>query len=45
MTKEDLDSLIFVTYDEDLENMINEYDRTVTIATSLGARMFLYRGR
>ncbi|WVY98414.1 hypothetical protein V8G54_030565 [Vigna mungo] len=35
MTNEDLDSLISITTDEELESMIDEYDRTAIVATSV----------
>ncbi|KAK9106240.1 hypothetical protein Scep_023084 [Stephania cephalantha] len=39
---EDLDSLISVTTDEDLDNMIEEYDRTSSLAKSSRLRLFLF---
>ncbi|WVY99181.1 hypothetical protein V8G54_031332 [Vigna mungo] len=46
LPNEDLDSLISVTTDEDLENMIDEYDRTAAAATSVvkpsRIRLFLF---
>ncbi|KAG4910172.1 hypothetical protein HKD37_20G056802 [Glycine soja] len=46
LPNEDLDSLISVTTDEDLENMIDEYDRTAAAATSAvkpsRIRLFLF---
>ncbi|KAE8692331.1 elongator complex protein 2-like isoform X1 [Hibiscus syriacus] len=46
LPSEDLDSLISVTTDEDLENMIDEYDRTCSQSTSSSKssriRLFLF---
>ncbi|KAH7528701.1 hypothetical protein FEM48_Zijuj05G0100000 [Ziziphus jujuba var. spinosa] len=42
LPREDLDSLISVTTDEDLENMIEEYDRTVSASPSKPSRLRLF---
>ncbi|KAI4357737.1 hypothetical protein L6164_001668 [Bauhinia variegata] len=47
LPSEDLDSLISVTTDEDLDNMIDEYDRTAANSTNLSVkpsrlRLFLF---
>ncbi|XP_076917396.1 uncharacterized protein LOC143577449 [Bidens hawaiensis] len=43
LPSEDLDSLISVTTDEDLENMIDEYDRLNNLTSSTGRlRLFLF---
>ncbi|CAL1389540.1 unnamed protein product [Linum trigynum] len=42
LPSEDLDSLISVTTDEDLDNMIDEYDRTFTGASSKPSRLRLF---
>ncbi|CAN1138177.1 hypothetical protein LINPERPRIM_LOCUS23321 [Linum perenne] len=47
LPSEDLDSLISVTTDEDLDNMIDEYDRTTTVGSSNSSkpsrlRLFLF---
>ncbi|KAL5070489.1 hypothetical protein RYX36_021376 [Vicia faba] len=45
LPNEDLDSLISVTTDEDLENMIDEYDRTASVNSSIKPsriRLFLF---
>ncbi|CAH8381736.1 unnamed protein product [Eruca vesicaria subsp. sativa] len=46
LPSEDLDSLISVTTDEDLENMIEEYDRTVSAAAKPSRlRLFLFASK
>ncbi|XP_068638135.1 protein PAL OF QUIRKY-like [Aristolochia californica] len=42
LPNEDLDSLISVTTDEDLDNMIEEYDRTSTSIKPSRVRLFLF---
>lgn len=42
LPSEDLDSLISVTTDEDLDNMIDEYDRTAQSSTSKPSRLRLF---
>ncbi|KAF4400851.1 hypothetical protein CsatB_017184 [Cannabis sativa] len=42
LPSEDLDSLISVTTDEDLENMIDEYDRTATTSPLKPSRLRLF---
>ncbi|XP_047317173.1 uncharacterized protein LOC124920673 [Impatiens glandulifera] len=42
LPSEDLDSLITVTGDEDLENMMDEYDRLVTAGGKQSARLRLF---
>nr|VDD30543.1 unnamed protein product [Brassica oleracea] len=45
LPSEDLDSLISVTTDEDLDNMIEEYDRTISSAKPCRLRLFLFTAK
>ncbi|CAN6972071.1 hypothetical protein IGI04_035077 [Brassica rapa subsp. trilocularis] len=45
LPSEDLDSLISVTTDEDLDNMIEEYDRTISSAKPSRLRLFLFTAK
>lgn len=42
LPNEDLDSLVSITTDEDLENMIEEYDRLTSTSTCTRIRLFLF---
>ncbi|XP_077253233.1 uncharacterized protein LOC143892480 [Tasmannia lanceolata] len=45
LPNEDLDSLISLTTDEDLDNMIDEYDRTTSSLKSSRLRLFLFESK